>query len=758
VFSRPIGFVPQFPAPPRYVKVKANNRKQRDFERVFLAQVLLQRNHKSRRKTSGDEEIVRVNEAPVSAGQRVNRAIWAMEFSKDGRYLAAAGQDKRVRIWAVISSTEDREAHEAEEEEKIPEQPGVRLNAPVLRTKLLREYQGHTSSILDLSWSKNNFLLSSSMDKTVRLWHPSRSECLCAFKHHDFVTSIAFHPRDDRFFLAGSLDAKLRLWSIPDKAVAYWVNVPDMVTAVAFTPDGKTCIAGCLNGLCLFYDTEKLKLHSQLHVRSARGRNAKGSKITGIDTITVPPGQPNGDIKLLISSNDSRVRMYNYKDRNLEIKFRGNENTCSQIRATFSDDGRHVICGSEDKRVYIWPTGPIEKQDQDKRPVEILEAHTAIVTSAVLAPTRTRQHLAQSGDPIYDLCNPPPVTLMGNDSVLSSRAQTESSQSTKDQAPTSHLQPGSHFQRAEETPAYLARHAHPGGNIIATADYFGQIKIFRQDCAFQKRRYESFDSASLFSRSRLLRRSGSLTARTSLSSARNSLTLSNSKNPSTDRIINWRNSVTNGASGSLGGTTTSDPHTTLHRAHSDSPQKASALVVSPRAQVQTKTASLADSSPGPSHSKSSNESAYADGNEPRNAVARPEIDDDGNTRDGLTLPSSAGMLKDSTDNRLYIQGDHSYRYWKPDKLAAMAQHEARTPGLLNPGDINRNPLSRKQSLASKLSSELSSDETATSETEGDQNNEIKCKRCGGRSFRVKVEETRGSKEQRLNCKRCGNVI
>lgn len=29
---------------------------------------------------------------------------------------------------------------------------------------------------------QNNFLLSSSMDKTVRLWHVSRDECLCAFQ------------------------------------------------------------------------------------------------------------------------------------------------------------------------------------------------------------------------------------------------------------------------------------------------------------------------------------------------------------------------------------------------------------------------------------------------------------------------------------------------------------------------------------------------------------------------------------------------
>lgn len=761
VFSRPIGFVPQFPAPPRYIKVKAYNRKQKEFERVFLAQVLLERNQRSRKHPSGDEEIVHVDEAPAGPGQPFNRAVWAMEFSKDGRYLAAAGQDKKVRVWTVISSTEDREGHEAEEEEKNHEQPAVRLNAPVLRTKLIWEYQGHTSSILDLSWSKNNFLLSSSMDKTVRLWHVSRGECLCAFKHHDFVTSIAFHPRDDRFFLAGSLDAKLRLWSIPDKGVAYWVNVPDMVTAVAFTPDGKTCIAGCLNGLCLFYDTEKLKLHSQLHVRSARGRNAKGSKITGIDTITLPPGDPNGDVKLLITSNDSRVRMYNYKDRNLEIKFRGNENTCSQIHATFSDDGKHVICGSEDKKVYIWPTGPTEKQDQDKRPVEVLEAHTAIVTSAILAPTKTRQHLALSGDPIYDLCNPPPVTLMGNDSALSSRAQTESSRSVKDQALTSAPQPKSVYRKAEESPAYLARHAHPGGNIIVTADYLGQIKIFRQDCAFQKRHYESFDSASMFSRNRLLRRSGSVTTRTSLSSARNSTTYSNHKNPSTDRIINWRNSITSGTTSNLGSTVSGDIHASLHRARSDSPRKSSAQVSSPLHPFVVNPPSVTTISPSPSHAKSSNESTRITGIQLEDMLTPPTTEFDIGRRDSPVATDSDKRMNASSpgaDNVLYMQGDHSYRYWKQDKLAAMAQREPRTPGLLDPNDLGSNPLSRKQSVASRLSSELSSNETTTSDVNGDGSNVVKCGSCGVKDFRVKVEQRQGTQAKRLSCMRCGNVI
>ena len=39
------------------------------------------------------------------------------------------------------------------------------------------------SHIVDFSWSKSGFLLSASLDCTVRLWHVSNDECLCVFKH-----------------------------------------------------------------------------------------------------------------------------------------------------------------------------------------------------------------------------------------------------------------------------------------------------------------------------------------------------------------------------------------------------------------------------------------------------------------------------------------------------------------------------------------------------------------------------------------------
>ena len=153
VFLQPIGFIPNFPTPPKYIKIRSRGKKEKEFNRVFLAQEL--------RGLTG-VEIAQVGGRSVKGGpihpldkSKNGKAIWAMTFSEDGRYLAAGGHDHIVRVWGIIATQEDRQKHEKTED--IAGNDGgahSRLSAPVFKTKPVREYEGHTASVLDLSWSK----------------------------------------------------------------------------------------------------------------------------------------------------------------------------------------------------------------------------------------------------------------------------------------------------------------------------------------------------------------------------------------------------------------------------------------------------------------------------------------------------------------------------------------------------------------------------------------------------------------------------
>uniref|UniRef100_A0A1D1ZS76 Uncharacterized protein n=1 Tax=Auxenochlorella protothecoides TaxID=3075 RepID=A0A1D1ZS76_AUXPR len=319
--------------------------------------------------------------------------IWSMQFSRNGRYLATAGQDFVVRVWQVLSAAQPA----ADGEARGTGSPAVsRLGAGAAQAPALllsptphRVYTGHKQDVLDLTWSKTQFLLSASMDKTVRLWHVSMDECLRVFKHSDFVTAIDFHPSDDRTFISGSIDGKLRLWSIPDQKVVSWQDVHEMVTAASYSPSGLQVVVGTMKGKCRFYAIQdsSLEYEAQLDVKNTRGQHARGKKITGLTFLPRSPSH------LLITSNDSRIRLY--EGYNLRAKFKGHANRSTQIKASLSPSCDTIICGSDDGWVYQWavPSRPGARPEDAVVKEKVLSyecflAASDVVTVAMFAPER----------------------------------------------------------------------------------------------------------------------------------------------------------------------------------------------------------------------------------------------------------------------------------------------------------------------------------------------------------------------------------
>ncbi|XP_010482829.1 PREDICTED: WD repeat-containing protein 44-like [Camelina sativa] len=315
-------------------------------------------------------------------------SIWSIKFTLDGRYLASAGEDCVIQIWKVVESERKGELLSVDKQEDgsinlfllangspepvsmSPKRRGrtsfsrksVSLDNVLvpeavfgLSEKPVCSFVGHLDDVLDLSWSKSQHLLSSSMDKTVRLWDLSSKTCLKVFSHSDYVTCIQFNPVDDNYFISGSLDAKVRIWSIPDHQVVDWNDLHEMVTAACYTPDGQGALVGSYKGTCCLYNTHDNKLQQRREINlKNRKKKTHHKKITGFQFVA------GSSSEVLVTSADSRTRVVDGVD--LVHKFKGFRNTNSQISASLTSNGKFLVSASEDSNVYVW------NYDSDSRP------------------------------------------------------------------------------------------------------------------------------------------------------------------------------------------------------------------------------------------------------------------------------------------------------------------------------------------------------------------------------------------------------
>lgn len=346
---------------------------------------------------------------------------------------------------------------------------------------------------------------------------------------------------------------------------------------------------------------------------------------------------------------------------------------------------------------------------------------------------------------------------------------------------------------------------------MVTGDYTGEIKVFRQDCAYQKRKEQTWDNAS-FSR-KMLARSGSVTTRTSERSSiyRKSMTVPDSRGPANrESIINWRNSVMSAKSTSAVTSTSeidtndnyhSSPfqernrsaspsgqskrglahlfslrHGSTPLAHSSRPSTDESQRLPTPETVRADRQRLSDAtlngngSPGyHSASESLRGSSSIGVGEPNRSKTIEQRLTEGAVPD-ISLTAASPVVEntisktESYDNGLFLVGDQSYMaYDVKHNILPMIQAQPRTPG---PNVLNREP-----SYVSVLSSERSSN--ASYENNGktglginsagvgddrkSEAEELKCKRCGNETFAM-ARHVGSSKGTGLKCRNCGQIV
>ncbi|KAJ9148120.1 hypothetical protein P3X46_030211 [Hevea brasiliensis] len=328
-----------------------------------------------------------------------NGSILTMKFSHDGQYLASGGEDGVVRVWRVIEDDRLDQFHMPSDDpsflyfsmnhlSKIASLDVDTMKVDTRKRhissdstcvifppkafkvleKPLHEFQGHNGEVLDLSWSKKRFLLSSSVDQTIRLWQVGHDRCLRIFSHNNYVTCVDFNPVDDNYFISGSIDGKIRIWEVLGCQVVDYTVIREIVTAVSYRPDGKGGIVGTLTGNCLFYDIidNCLQLDAQISLQAKK--KLSGRRITGFE---FSPGDPT---KVLVTSADSIVRVLNGMDVICKFKVSSIGIAANQMSASFTTDGKHIVSTSEDSNVYIWNYNSQEKSLSREKNVQSYES------------------------------------------------------------------------------------------------------------------------------------------------------------------------------------------------------------------------------------------------------------------------------------------------------------------------------------------------------------------------------------------------
>ncbi|PDW03664.1 NACHT and WD repeat domain-containing protein [Candidatus Viridilinea mediisalina] len=271
----------------------------------------------------------------------------------------------------------------------------------ILRERI-NQHPWQVTSLVDHTEGVNNAIfspdgtriLTSSDDRTARLWGLDGQPLATLMGHTDAVISAGFSPDGQRIITA-SKDGIVLLWNANGQRLATLVGHMGWVNSAVFSPDGTRILTASADRTARLWDVEGQLLATLVgHVGWVNS------------AIFLPDGQ-----RILTISSDSTARLWDTDGQPLAMLM---GHTDTVVSAVFSPDGTHILTASHDGTARLW--------DAEGQPHATLTGHTDKLNSAVFSPDGT--HIlttSQDGSArLWDMEGQPHATLTGHTDKLNS--------------------------------------------------------------------------------------------------------------------------------------------------------------------------------------------------------------------------------------------------------------------------------------------------------------------------------------------------
>lgn len=200
------------------------------------------------------------------------------------------------------------------------------------------DLKGHADEVLDVAFAHDGkTLASASTDRTIKLWDLATGEVKSTLNGHTGSVSAVVFSANGNALLSGGSDGTLRFWRAASQADLVAEESRISARSLAFSPDGKTLALGRDNGKIKLWDT-----FSHQHRFEIRGHTAP------IDTVAFSP-----DGTLLASGSlDNTVRLWDARSGDLISALPGHRAGASSV--AFSPDGRWFASSGWDSLIKLY--------------------------------------------------------------------------------------------------------------------------------------------------------------------------------------------------------------------------------------------------------------------------------------------------------------------------------------------------------------------------------------------------------------------